>query len=300
MDVTYRPARPEDLEPGLRVVEQAFNELRVRNGLRPMALGEPVFQRFGHAEDPTGLWVAEAQGTIIGFAYSWMRQRFWYLAYLFIRPDIQARGIGQMLMSRTLDQATRNGAENRALITLGYNMASIGLYIRNGLYPREPLYRLVAPTEVLVGRLVTNSNTVATSLGPYPDQHTWLNAVEEAVIGFRRGTQHRFMQTSWGLRAFRIEAGGRPAGYAYVSAAGHVGPVLATPEADEVAVVLTAIREGLAGQPKQISLVVPGRAERILAALSPLGFRIEESTVMMAARSFGDWTRYLPSSPGIM
>lgn len=26
MDVTYRPARFEDLEPGLRVVEQAFND----------------------------------------------------------------------------------------------------------------------------------------------------------------------------------------------------------------------------------------------------------------------------------
>jgi len=30
----------------------------------------------------------------------------------------------------------------------------------------------------------------------------------------------------------------------------------------------------------------------------PLGFRIEESMLMMAARSFGDWTRDLPSRPG--
>jgi hypothetical protein len=48
-------------------------------------------------------------------------------------------------MSRTLEQAARNEAANRALITPGYNMDSTGLYIRNGLYPREPLYRLVAP-----------------------------------------------------------------------------------------------------------------------------------------------------------
>ena len=32
MDVTYRPARAEDLEPGVRVVEQAFNDLRGQNG----------------------------------------------------------------------------------------------------------------------------------------------------------------------------------------------------------------------------------------------------------------------------
>jgi hypothetical protein len=54
MDVAYRPAGPEDLEPGLRVVEKAFNELRGRNGLRPVALREPAFQRFSHAEYPTG------------------------------------------------------------------------------------------------------------------------------------------------------------------------------------------------------------------------------------------------------
>jgi hypothetical protein len=65
-------------------------------------------------------------------------------------------------------------------------------------------------------------------------------------------------------------------------------------------VVLAAIREGLVGAPKQVSVVVPGRAERILAALTPLDFRIEESMLMMAAGSFGDWARYLPSSPGVM
>lgn len=63
---------------------------------------------------------------------------------------------------------------------------------------------------------------------------------------------------------------------------------------------VASIREGLVEAPKRVSLVVPGRAECILATLSPLAFRIEESLLMMAAHSFGDWTRYLPSSPGIM
>ena len=179
-------------------------------------------------------------------------------------------------------------------------MASTGLYIRNGLYPREPLYRLVASTVLLADRLVSDSNTVATPLGPMPGEHAWLDAVEQAVIGFQRQTQHHFMQSTLGLRALRIDARGRPAGYAYISAEGHVGPLLAAPEADEVTVVLAAVRAALIGEPKQVSLIVPGRAERILAAVSSLGFRIEESMLMMAAHSFGDWTRYLPNSPGVM
>ena len=300
MDINYRPAQPEDLEAGLRVVQQAFTELRVRNGLSPAPLRPPAFQRFTHAEDPTGLWVAEADGATIGFAFSWMRQRFWYLAQLFIRPDIQASGVGQALMSRTLEQATHNGAENRALITLGYNMASTGLYIRNGLYPREPLYRLVAPAAALAGRLRPDPDHTAAPLAPWPGEHDWLDAVDEAVIGFRRGTQHGFTQATPGTRALRVDQATRPAGYVYISAEGHIGPMLAAPGADEAAVALAAVRAALEERPKQVSLVVPGRAERILAALSLLGFRIEESMLMMASRPFGDWTRYLPSNPGFM
>ena len=153
---------------------------------------------------------------------------------------------------------------------------------------------------MLAGRLGADSNTVAAPLGLLASELTWLGAVEDAVIGFRRETQHRYMQSIPGMRALRIDAGGRPAGYGYVSAEGHIGPILAAPGTDEAAVVLATIRQGLVGAPKQVSLIVPGRAERILAMLSQLGFRIEESMLMMAARPFGDWTRYLPNSPGVM
>jgi GNAT superfamily N-acetyltransferase len=300
MDVTFRPAGLKDLEPGVRVVQQAFSELRVRNGLSPVPLRPPVFQRFVMAEDPTGLWVAEADGAVIGFACSWTRQRFWYLSQVFVQPGVQARGIGQALMSRTLEQATRVGAENRALITLGYNMASTGLYIRNGLYPREPLYRLAAPAAALAGRLVADPATVATPLATWPGEQAWLGAVEEAVIGFRRETQHGFTQATPGMRGLRLDQDGRPAGYAYISAEGHVGPLLAAPGAEEARIALAAVHTALAGGSAQVSLVVPGRAERILAALSSLDFRIQESMLLMADRSFGDWSRYLPSNPGFM
>jgi GNAT superfamily N-acetyltransferase len=72
-----------------------------------------------------------------------MRQRFWFLAQLFVRPGTQAKGIGQAMLTRTLQQAQESGAENHALITMAYNTASTGLYIQNGMYPREPLLRLV-------------------------------------------------------------------------------------------------------------------------------------------------------------
>ena len=75
----------------------------------------------------------------MGFGFSWMCEKFWFLAQLFIKPETQARGVGQALLSNTLQQAEQNGTDNRALITLAYNTASTDLYVRNGMYPREPL-----------------------------------------------------------------------------------------------------------------------------------------------------------------
>jgi GNAT superfamily N-acetyltransferase len=156
MHITYRPAMAEDLEPATRIVQDAYNDLRVRHGLAAsISRGPPLFQTFSLAEPSSSLWVAEAEGVLQGFTFAWMRQRFWFLAQLFILPGTQAKGIGQAMLTRTLQHAQENGAENRALITMAYNTASTGLYIQNGMYPREPLLRLVAPGPVVAARIGT-------------------------------------------------------------------------------------------------------------------------------------------------
>src|SRR5439155_1484151 len=76
-----------------------------------------AFPKFCLAQDPSGLWVAQDGDTIIGFGFSWMAEKFWCLSQLFVRPETQAKGVGQALLSKTLLQAERNGAANRALIT---------------------------------------------------------------------------------------------------------------------------------------------------------------------------------------
>jgi GNAT superfamily N-acetyltransferase len=136
----------ENLEDAGRVVQEAGNELRVHHGRQPWPVPPPIaFPKFCLAEDPTGLWVAKHGDTIVGFGFSWMTEKFWFLSQLFVRPQTQAKGVGQALLSKTLMQAQHNGATNRALITPAYNITSTGLYLNNSLYPREPLYRMTAP-----------------------------------------------------------------------------------------------------------------------------------------------------------
>jgi hypothetical protein len=47
-------------------------------------------------------------------------------------------------------------------------------------------------------------------------------------------------------------------------------------------------------------MTVPGRADVVMRAVLALGFRIEEPYVLMAWRPFGNWSNYLPRTPGFL
>ncbi len=191
MDITYRPAKQEDLEEAERVAQQSGNALRVRHGGQPSpAPPSTAFPKFCLARDPSGLWVAEVGDTIVGFGFSWMTEKFWCLSQLFVRPETQAKGIGQALLSKTLMQAERNGAANRALITFGYNIASTGLYLQNDLYPREPLYQMAGPAQAVAQNLVDAGYDI-TPIAPWPESGEWIGRIDQELLGYRRDLRLR-------------------------------------------------------------------------------------------------------------
>jgi GNAT superfamily N-acetyltransferase len=300
MDITYRPAREDDLGQGIDIVVDAINDLRSRHGFPlSMRAGPPLFQRLCLAEGAEGLWVAETQGKVVGFAMSWMSQRFWFLAQLFVRPELQAKGVGQALLSRTLEQAQSHGASNRALVTFAYNPRSTGLYIQNGMYPREPLYFMSAPAsgpKMSLGR----ETCEVVPVGPLDQSKDWIGYIDEEVLGFRRDIHHGFLLNGVAARAVQITHHGNLAGYAYISEGGHIGPLAIVPGADENAVVGAAIRCALEDHPQQISMIVPGAADAVMTTASDLGFRILEPYVLLSEKPFGNWQCYLPSNPGYL
>ena len=124
--------------------------------------------------------------------------------------------------------------------------------------------------------------------------------IDEALLGLRRDLHHRFLLSDGAARGVRIEQTGRAAGYTYISAEGHVGPLAIAPDTDAKAVATTALRCALGSRPSQVSMIVPGRADLVMKAVLALGFRIEEPYVLMASRSFGNWCNYLPRTPGFL
>src|SRR5262249_8162574 len=114
---------------------------------RMASVRPPHFQLFSLKDDPDGLWVAEEDGQIRGFAFSWVCDRLWFLAELFVAPGQQGQGVGNKLLKRTMAHAHKAGATEKALITFAFNTVSQGLYIRHGLFARFPLYLFSAARE---------------------------------------------------------------------------------------------------------------------------------------------------------
>jgi GNAT superfamily N-acetyltransferase len=298
MAVAYRPARAGDLEEADRLVVAAINDLTERHGFGSIASPHPPnFQAFSLRDDARGLWVAEEDGAMLGFAWSWISADLWFLAQLFVAPGRQGGGIGNTLIARTLDQADASRAKTRALITFSFNAVSQGLYIRHGFLPRGPLYVVSTPRQRVLDRLS------GPRLRAVPLDASALDAlaqIDVSALGASREKHHRYLAEEGTLHGFALHAAEGCVGYVYVGADGHIGP-LAVNAADVVRPAFAAalaIAADLA--PAQVSAFVSGESADALAAAVACGMRIHIPFVLMSNRRFGDWSRYLPRNPGFM
>ena len=140
----------------------------------------------------------------------------------------------------------------------------------------------------------------ATPIAPWPEPREWMAEIDQALLGLRRDMHHRFLLGDGAARAVRIERAGGTAGYAYISAEGHVGPLAIAPDADAEAVLIIALRCALEARPSRVSIIVPGQADVVMRAVLALGLRIEEPYVLMASRPFGNWRNYLVRAAGFL
>ena len=299
MAIIYRAATNGDLEPAMEVVYQGVNDLAQRHGFEGLVNRlTPEFHAFSLEDDPDGLWVAEEGGEVIGLGFSWVTDRFWFLADLFILPEYQGRGVGGELLQRTLAHAQKNHADNLALITFAYNTASIGLYAKQGLFPREPLYTFVAPSETLVGRVKKNLAWRPLDKG---NQHAALLAhIDASTLGFSREKHHRFLLGDPTMNGFLLEDEGSDVAYVYISSDGHIGPLGVISHTAMGPAFNTALALAIERGTEQVSAFLAGRNEGAVSIALKYGMRLSRTMVLMSTKAFGDWARYAPNHPGFM
>lgn len=300
MPILYRPACAQDLERADALVVASINDLTERHGFGPMAVSRPPhFQLFSLQDDASGLWVAEEADEILGFAWSWVCGELWFLAQLFVAPGHQGRGIGNELLKRTFEHAEKSGATHRALITFTFNTVSQGLYIRNGLFPRFPIYNFSVARELLKGRLQGPQFRYARLEDTAPHLRS-VAGIDAQALGVSRKKHHRYLINDSATKGFGLYAGDDCVGYVYVSTDGHIGPLAVAQPGSLGTAFRTALSLAAESGSSRVSAFLPGTSDTALSIAVEHGMRITFPMLLMSTRDFGDWTRYLPRNPGFM
>jgi hypothetical protein len=222
---------------------------------------------------------------------------------LFVDPVEQARGLGRELLERLLP-AERAG-RRLATCTDSAQPVSNGLYSSFGIVPRMPLLNLLGrprdgwlPPSLPQGVTATRAEPAADGRLAGADQEE-LNHLDREVNGWAHPEDHAFdlRERPWLFR-YRDDAG-RLVAYGYTSEVGRVGPI-AVREATDLwpvaAHLLTAVPPRGAS-----SIWFGGHATDAVAAGIRAGLRLEGFPILACwSESYADFTRYVPTSPGLI
>jgi GNAT superfamily N-acetyltransferase len=260
--------------------------------------------------DPQRAWLAPGHGRAPaqGFGMAFERDGFWFLSFLFVRPEAQGAGLGRRLLEACLPAPH----ERRLLATCvdAVQPVSTALYAGYGIVPRVPLFGLLgdSPAENLprlprgvmaleFDRL--GQGTAGSRSAGVAGQRRLADAlatVDRQVVGFVRPQDHGFWRLDRRVGVLYTDRGsGRPLGYGYRTRGGRLGPV-----AVEDATLLPAVLADLARReqpPGRWQVLVPGPAERALVPLLKAGMRLEASPGLYCANGPSiSLERYLPGS----
>ncbi len=249
VDASIRPFRAEDLEAAERLSDLSYADADHRTLPRglpvpgPRSTGSALawIRRTRHllGTDPSGCWVAEQSGEIVGFSVSLVRESLWILASYAVTPEHQGRGIGQHLLGASL---THGRGCLRALVCASGDPAAVRRYRLAGfeLHPHLLAYGAVPRASLPVVRHVRDGDGGDVDL---------LNSLDRRTRGAAHLDDHDFL-----VATHRLIVSDRPAGsgYAYVDSAGVPVVVAATTRRTASALVW----EALAGSDPAQSLTI--------------------------------------------
>ncbi len=305
LTLLYRKARPEDLGQVASVFATAIDDLDKRHGffVKPTPTFPPNPQySFWLKKDPDSFWVAEDDGRIAGYTFSFLRGSLWFLADLFVIPDYQGRGVGRSLIERTLGSWKDHRIANRALITPAFNRSSASLYMQFGTFPRQPLYFASAPVERIVQGLESRDtkgleSEESTDIGRvYP----LLNRIDKHALGFPLGWHHEFFFGVQQARCFIFKRKNSAEGYAYVRRNGRIGPLVVTSASSFGPALEASLSLAAEGDIKDVTVFFAGSNEAAASACVKHGFRVTYPLLFMSTRPLGIWDNYMLYSPGLM
>lgn len=276
---------PADIESCIEIFYAADEALTLSRNLPVMPRNPQAIERiFRHVSGstPHRAWLAEEGGRVSGFGMAIERDELTFLAFLFVRPEAQASGIGSALYERCMP---RSGY--RATCIWSVQPVSAALYARDGLVPRVPLY-------TFTGRPPTPLPPLPRGLELTPVTPEELDELDREILGFTRPVDHAAWQ-SWERRPFALRDGKQLLGYGYAQPAGRLGPAVVRRSEDLLPLVGALMAQI---EPLEDWMVhVPGVAAETFAALLRAGMRFDGPPILFCATRDGvDHSRYLPAT----
>jgi len=279
----------------LAVYDEAIDDLdvrrhRPRQARNAAALGQ-LLEHLS-STDPGSTIVADDHGRVVAFGVILSRQGDAFLAFLFVVPAWQGRGLGRAVLAEC-----RRGAGIVARFSTcaeADQLVSTGLYASLGLAPREPIYLLRGELdERALPELPTG--WLARPLGTDGGDAAVVASLDRAVLGYERPADHAFWATTGRRGWLYTTATRQAAGYAYAQASGRLGPVAAVDPEALPALLGHVIRQVPVLEGRQA--LVPGSAGGALVTLLGAGLRLEGTPAVYCAERPGpSLDRYLPMS----
>ena len=296
--ISYRRCRRKDLLPAIRLIMMAFNDLRRRTGKTAMTRrvrAVPLMFLHLFDRDSESFACAWDGDRLVGFAGAINRGRQWYLAWLFVHPRYQDRGIGR----RLLEKIWRTGrGVVHSLSTFTYNMQAVGIYSHFGILPealisqmRIPLDKLTppVPTGLTIERTIRRADLA------------WIDGLERAIRGHARRPELEYWCASQSHHAYLFKRRGRRIGYSFLVNMGELGPAGGITHREQLNVLRESLRIGRAdllsaGKAKSMSLFCPTENRDLYAELLAMGFRNDELLLYMTDEPYANLQCYLPAT----
>lgn len=255
--VEIRRATEADLDAEFDVFREAIGDLFRRHSFDPPSPPREAFaaqQRHLLRHDGERSLVAVEGERVVAFVAALVRGDAWFLASLFVLPELQSRGLGK----RLLDGVWGEGHARRLTLTDSIQVVSNGLYARRGLVPATPMLHL--------GGVVGDVSDPG--LEPVEPDPATLAALDAAAYGFDRAPDHEHWRRLAGATVWTRD--GEPVAYAYAWEHGRIGPVAGRDGPAAAAALRMELRR-LRG--RRAEVVAPGSSAELVEAALEAGLR---------------------------
>ncbi len=306
-EIALREAAPADLVEAAQIYQSAaitlHEVLRLRNpwsseDARAIDLREAIGALSDLSVTPPGqVIVAESANELTGVAAVRIRGRHAHIAFLFVLPEWQGKGIGGQLLARLREIIDGAGASVVTLVA-SRDPRAWQRYLRFGLHPGPPVMALRAPRPRFPDLVPGDGLESVPIEGSRADVLEEVDRLDREIAGVSRLPEIvRWLEHGAEGAILRDRATARPVGFFIVSVHadhGRIGPVVSRTVARFPDVLNRAFQ--MAGRHERDLIWrvdMPSVNQVAIAPLLDAGFSPHNLMAWFANGEIGRWDRYI-------